>query len=83
MSANAVVRISWTILPFQSLTIIGQGENKTSISDHYVLHQPEAADFARGAVEERKALVLNATSNIPWTVKVYAVEPDMGTSYEG
>ena len=82
-SASAVVRISWTILPFQSLTIAGQGENRTSVSDHYVLHQPQEADFARGAVEERKALVLNATSNIPWTVKVYAVESDMGTSHDG
>jgi len=81
-SSSAVVHVSWTVLPFQSLTIGGLTDG-TSFTTRYDLPKPDASDFAAGFIEDDGVLVLNAASNIPWTVKVHAVEPDMGTSYDG
>ena len=83
-SSTAVVHVSWTVLPFQSLTIAGSATGAdTSITNCYDVHTPSASDFAAGFIEDDGVLVLNAASNIPWTVKVYAIESDMGTSYDG
>ena len=83
-SSSAVVHVSWTVLPFQSLTIAGSDANAgTSLATRYDLRKPDASDFAAGFIEDDGVLVLNASSNIPWTVKVHAVESDMGTSYDG
>ncbi len=82
-SATATVTVSWTILPFQSLTIAGEGESGTSVVSHFDLRTPTPADIAAGYVEEDGAITLIAASNIPWTVKVHAVEGNMGESYDG
>jgi len=83
-SSTAVVHVSWTVLPFQSLTIAGSATGKdTSVADHYDVHAPSASDFAAGFIEDDGVLVLNASSNIPWAVKIHAIESDMGTSYDG
>ncbi|HDL86193.1 MAG TPA: hypothetical protein ENH11_07715 [Candidatus Acetothermia bacterium] len=83
-SSSAVVHVSWTVLPFQSLTIDGSvaGTN-TSITNRYDVRKPDASDFAAGFIEDDGVLVLNAASNIPWAVKVHSIESDMGTSYNG
>jgi len=83
-SSTAVVHVSWTVLPFQSLTIAGSAAGTdTSVTDRYDVDTPSASDFAAGFIEDDGVLVLNAASNIPWAVKVHAIESDMGTSYDG
>lgn len=79
-SASTTVTVSWRILPFQSLTIAGDGKVGTSVVSHFNLRQPTRADLAAGYIEDDGALTLIAASNIPWAVKVHAVEPNMGTS---
>ncbi len=54
-----------------------------SLSSRYNLHAPSASDFAAGFIEDDDVIVLNAASNIPWAVKVHAIESSMGTSYDG
>lgn len=76
-------RVTWVIVPFQSLTIAGQHDGGDGVSDHFTLPPPTQADLARGCVERDAALVLQATSNVPWTVKVHAIETDMGASTDG
>lgn len=82
-STTATVEVSWIILPFQSLTISGVAAAETSVVSHYDLRQPTEADFALGYIEENGALTLSAASNIPWVVKVHALEPNMGRSDDG
>ncbi len=82
-SATTTVTVSWRILPFQSLTIAGHGKVGTSVVSHFNLRQPTQADLAAGYIEDDGALTLVAVSNIPWAVKVHAVEPNMGTSNDG
>lgn len=55
----------------------------TSLINRYDVHAPSASDFSAGFIEDDGVLVLNAASNIPWAVKVHAIESDMGTSYDG
>ena len=82
--STAVVHVSWTVLPFQSLTVVGSTAGTgTSVTTSYTLPEPDAEDFSVGFIEEDEALVLKAASNIPWAVKVHALESDMGTSYDG
>ena len=81
--ATATVTVTWTVLPFQSLSIAGEEGSKTSVVSHFDLRAPTPADLAAGYIEEDGALVLVAASNIPWTVKVHAVESNMGASYDG
>jgi hypothetical protein len=81
--ASASAHLTWRVVPFQSLTIAGHDQDGASVADHVTLPEPSAADLARGYVQETAALVLSATSNIPWTVKVQAVESNMGTSTDG
>ncbi len=82
-SATVTVKVSWTVLPFQSLTIAGSADTDTTVVSHYVLPQPTESDFAVGYIEEEGALSLIAASNIPWTVRVHALEPNMGMSDDG
>lgn len=80
---TVTVEISWTVLPFQSLSIAGDDSGDATVYSRFDLRQPTEADFAVGYIEECSALTLNAASNIPWTVKVHALESDMGTSDDG
>ena len=83
-SSSAAVHVSWTVLPFQSLTIAGSAAaTDASVTNRYDLRKPGADDFATGFIQEDGVLVLKAASNIPWAVKVHAIETDMGTSYDG
>ena len=82
-SRSVTVTVSWRILPFQSLTIAGKGGAGTSVVSHFDLRQPTAADLAAGYIEDDDALTLVAASNIPWTVQVHAIEPNMGKSNDG
>ena len=83
VSRSVTVTVSWRILPFQSLTIAGEGGTGTSVVSHFNLRQPTAADLAAGYIEDDDALTLVAASNIPWTVQVHAIEPNMGRSNDG
>ncbi len=82
-SATATVTVTWRVLPFQSLTIAGKGDSGTSVVSHFDLKAPTAADIAAGYIEEDGAITLVAASNIPWTVKVHALEGNLGESYDG
>lgn len=82
-TATVTVEVTWTVVPFQSLAIAGDDSSNSTVTSRFDLHQPTEIDFARGYIEKQRALTLVATSNIPWTVKVHAVEPDMGTSDDG
>ncbi len=82
-SSTATVTVTWRILPFQSLTVVGSATPETSVISRFNLKQPTAADFAAGYIEQDGALTLVAASNIPWTVNVHALEPNMGTSTDG
>jgi len=81
--ASVSARVTWVIVPFQSLSVAGGKPNGASVTDHVVLGQPTASDLTRGYMERTAALVLEARSNIPWTVKVQALETDMGRSTDG
>lgn len=81
--ARASANVTWHVVPLQSLTIAGQDQDGVSVTDRVTLPEPNAADLARGYMEQTSALVLEATSNIPWTVNVQALEPSMGTSTDG
>ena len=80
---TVTVEISWTVLPFQSLSIAGDDSGDATVYSRFDLRQPTEADFAVGYIEECSALTLNAASNIPWTIKVHALESDMGASDDG
>ncbi len=80
---TATVEVSWTVLPFQSLSIAGDSSGDAAVYSRFGLRQPTEADFAVGYVEERSALTLKAASNIPWTVQVHALESNMGSSNDG
>lgn len=54
-----------------------------SVSNRYDVREPNASDLSAGFIEDDGVLVLNAASNIPWVVKVHAIESDMGASYDG
>lgn len=82
-TASATAEVKWTIVPFQSLTIAGGNAAGAIVSSRFDLRQPMPADFALGYIEEKGALTLVAASNIPWTVKVHALESNMGVSEDG
>ncbi len=82
-TAAVTVEVTWTVVPFQSLAIAGDDSSNSTVTSRFDLHQPTEIDFARGYIEKHGALTLVATSNIPWTVKVHAIESDMGTSDDG
>lgn len=80
---TVTVEVSWTVLPFQSLSIAGDGSGDAAVYSRFDLRQPTEADFAVGYIEVQSALTLKTASNIPWTVKVHALESDMGASDDG
>ena len=71
--ATATVKVSFTVLPFQSLSIAGDDSGDATVCSRFDLRQSSEADFAVGYMEERSALTLKAASNIPWTVNVHAL----------
>jgi len=80
---TATVKVSFTVLPFQSLFIAGDDSDDATVCSRFDLRQSSEADFAVGYIEERSAMTLKAASDIPWTVKVRALESDSGTSDDG
>lgn len=82
-SVSVDVQVSWTILPFQSLTLAGSNSRGEEVTVRVDFPQPTEDDLLLGFIEMSGALFLVARSNIPWVVKVRAVESDLGTSYDG
>jgi len=78
--ATATVKVSLTFLPVQSLSIAGDDSGDATVYSRFDLRQPSEANSAVGYIEERSALTLKAAGNIPWTVKVRALESDAGIS---
>ena len=79
-TAAAHVEIGWQVLPYQSLAV----ENPSSTSSgRFRLGQPTPADLSLGYAEADGAVTLVAASNVPWSVKVHAVETDLGRSADG
>lgn len=80
--ATAVVKITWTVLPFAVISLDGvdYGESAVAVT---TIPEPTAADLARGYVEIPEAVTLRVMSNTHWTVLVQALSPTLGTSYDG
>ena len=77
---TATVKVSFTVLPFQSLVIAGDDSGDATVYSRFDLRQPSEANSAVGYIEKKSALTLKAAGNIPWTVNVRALESDAGTS---
>lgn len=84
-SATARADLAWKVLPFQSLTLFGGGSSGTSTTSRFTLREPTESDLLLGYIEERGAMTLVASSNVAWSwsVKVRAVETNMGQSRDG
>lgn len=80
---TSTVEVSWTVLPFLSLSIAGEQNGDATVYSRFDLRRPTEADFAVGYIEQPSALTLTAASNTSWTVKVHTLESDMGTSDDG
>ena len=80
-SASVNVALGWKVLPYQSLTVT----NRTDLGagSRFELRSPTQADFSQGHIEIPGAVTLVAASNISWSVKVRAVETNMGRSADG
>ena len=70
------IRARWTVLPYQTLRILGSNEDLSSLS--YRIPVPTAADRARGYVEEAEAVRLQIVSNGAWKVVVWTEQLDLG-----
>ncbi|HIP99153.1 TPA: hypothetical protein EYH33_01215 [Candidatus Bipolaricaulota bacterium] len=81
--ATAVVRVSWTVLPFAIISLEGSGEYGDSVVVVTEIPEPTAFDLARGYIELPGAVTLRVMSNTHWTVLVQALSPTLGTSYDG
>lgn len=80
---SATVKVSWTVLPFQKLRIVGSSSEGPSVTASYALPQPTDFDLARGYLETESAIELSGASNIPWKVQVWTENQDMGQSFDG
>jgi len=81
-SSNTKVGVSFSILPFQMLSIAGGASGNSAVSSVHV-PQPQIADLNRGYIDQRNAVRLSLRSNVPWRVKVRTSNRDMGTSFDG
>ena len=81
--ASAVVRITWTVLPFAVISLDGGEDYSESISVVTEIPEPTLLDLARGYIEIPEAVTLQVMSNTHWTVLVQALSPTLGTSYDG
>jgi hypothetical protein len=79
---SEITTINWTVLPFATLSIAGEGEGE-AISTTVALPQPTAADLERGYVELERALTLIAVSNTNWRLTVRSPNSNLGRSYDG
>lgn len=82
-SDSATVTVSWTIKPFQSLSIAGNPSNSKSVVSTYNVPDPTNADLNRGFIEEENALTLLVVSNVDWEIHVKSLSNNMGTSFDG
>ncbi len=82
-SDSATVTVSWTIKPYQSLSIVGSPSKTKSVFSTHNVPDPTNADLNRGFIEEENAITLKAISNVDWEIYVKALSNDMGTSFDG
>jgi len=80
---SATTTVSWTVLPFASLSIGGGRGSGETVSTTVALPRPSDADLERGYLEQGRALTLIAMSNTNWRLTVRSDDPDLGRSYDG
>lgn len=82
--SSTTVQVGWRVLGTQMLSILGSdGPEGPSVASTFVIPQPTAEDLQRGYIERRRALVLVARSNMPWTISVRTDDENMGRSFDG
>jgi len=82
--SSTTVQVGWRVLSTQVLSILGSdGPEGPSVASTFIVPQPTSEDLARGYIERRRALVLVARSNTPWTISVRTDDEDMGRSFDG
>jgi len=82
-SDSATTTVSWSVLPFATLSIAGEEGSGDAVVSTFALPQPSAADLNRGYIEVERALTLIAVSNTNWRLTVRSDDPDLGRSYDG
>lgn len=82
-SDSATTTVSWSVLPFATLSIAGEEGSGDAVVSTFALPQPSAADLKRGYIEVERALTLVAVSNTGWQLIVRTDDPNLGQSYDG
>jgi hypothetical protein len=72
---SVTVRARWTVLPYQTLRVLGSGEGSPGLS--YEIPLPTPIDRARGYIERSDAVRLQVVSNGPWKVLVWTEQLDL------
>jgi hypothetical protein len=81
---SSTVHVGWRVQSAQTLSILGaDAPGSPTVASAFVVPQPDSQDLERGFIERRRALVLVARSNTPWTLSVRTDDPNMGTSFDG
>lgn len=81
--SSATATVSFQVAGYQSLSVWGERTDEREILSLYRIPQPTPQERAAGWIERPRALQLLARSNMPWTLRVRALEPDMGISDDG
>jgi len=84
---NVDQEVIFEVLPAQSLSV-GSFEDADEFSQTVGLAtvhmpQPTQRDLARGFIEQRDAVELDISSNIPWRITINTNNGDMGLSADG
>jgi hypothetical protein len=81
LAYNSSVNIEarWRVLPYQSLTLIGLGDDPALVS--VSLPAATGSDLERGYAESGSALRLHIASNVPWKVQLRLAAP-VGEGFE-
>ncbi|MCI2430487.1 hypothetical protein LM602_07780 [Candidatus Acetothermia bacterium] len=81
--SSATATVAFQLTGYQSLSVWGERTDARDIISLYRIPQPSPQERAAGWVERPRALQLLARSNLPWVLRVRALEPTMGTSDDG
>jgi len=78
-SQSQRVKVGWTILPFQSLSLDIQSSN----SHAFDIGKPTVEELSRRYGEEKGIITLTVRSNIPWVVNVRTDNNNLEMKVEG
>jgi hypothetical protein len=82
-SDSATTTVSWTVLPFASLSVVGDGKSGESLNSIFTIPQPNVEELEQGWLERRRAITLMASSNVDWEVTVRTDARNLGKSCAG